>query len=248
MVGKEEIIKIARNERLPLGTIEKDFILTYILKKIYDSGLKDRLAFKGGTALHKLYLHKRMSIDLDFTELKPFSIDELKTIIENKEISSEIKEINKTDNSTKIVLSYFTILEYRNNIIIDISKREKPALELVIRKLKSHYFKEISVLTFQLEELIAEKIRAIIQRNKPRDYLDIYYILGNKDINWSEVIDLAKKKLKISKDKLSIERIFNNLDMVKSLWEQDLRELLPVMPDFDKVIRKLRNKFKNIEC
>ena len=189
-----------------------------------------------------------MSIDLDFTELKPFSIDELKTIIENKEISSEIKEINKTDNSTKIVLSYFTILEYRNNIIIDISKREKPALELVIRKLKSHYFKEISVLTFQLEELIAEKIRAIIQRNKPRDYLDIYYILGNKDINWSEVIDLAKKKLKISKDKLSIERIFNNLDMVKSLWEQDLRELLPVMPDFDKVIRKLRNKFKNIEC
>jgi len=248
MVGKEEIIKIARKERLPLGTIEKDFILTYILKKIYDSGLKDRLAFKGGTALHKLYLHKRMSIDLDFTELKPFSIDELKTIIENKEISSEIKEINKTDNSTKIVLSYFTILEYRNNIIIDISKREKPALELVIRKLKSHYFKEISVLTFQLEELIAEKIRAIIQRNKPRDYLDIYYILGNKDINWSEVIDLAKKKLKISKDKLSIERIFNNLDMVKSLWEQDLRELLPVMPDFDKVIRKLRNKFKNIEC
>ena len=210
--------------------------------------LKQNLVFKGGTALHKLYLHKRMSIDLDFTELKPFSIDELKTIIENKEISSEIKEINKTDNSTKIVLSYFTILEYRNNIIIDISKREKPALELVIRKLKSHYFKEISVLTFQLEELIAEKIRAIIQRNKPRDYLDIYYILGNKDINWSEVIDLAKKKLKISKDKLSIERIFNNLDMVKSLWEQDLRELLPVMPDFDKVIRKLRNKFKNIEC
>lgn len=244
MVSKDEIIKIARRERLPLGTIEKDFILTYILKKICGSDIRDRLVFKGGTALHKLYLHKRISIDLDFTEVKPVSVNELKQIIENKEISSKIKEINKTSNSTKIILSYFSILEYKNSIVIDISKREKPVLELVTKKLKSHYFEEMSVLTFQLEELIAEKIRAIIQRNKPRDYLDIYYILDNKDINWKKVINIVKKKLEITKDEFSIERIFNNLDIVKSLWEQDLRELLPSIPDFDKVIRKLENKFK----
>ncbi len=241
MVSRDEIIRIARKEKLPLGTVEKDFILTYILKKIYESNLKDKLVFKGGTALHKLYLHKRISIDLDFTEIKQINIEKLKTVVEDKEINSKIKEINKTGNSTKIVLNYTTVLEYKNSIIIDISKREKPILELITRNLKSHYFKDIKILTFQLEELIAEKIRAIIQRNKPRDYLDIYYILSKKNFDIKKTIQIAKQKLKADNDKLDIERIFNNLDVVRGLWELDLREILPNIPDFDKVINKIKS-------
>jgi len=246
MVNKDEIIRIAKKEKLPLGTIEKDFILTFILKKIYESDLKDKLVFKGGTALHKLYLHKRISIDLDFTEVKPIMIDELKRVIEDKEINSKIKEVNKTSNSTKIVLNYTSVLEYKNNIIIDISKREKPILGLIIKKLKSYYFEDIEVLTLQLEELIAEKIRAIIQRNKPRDYLDIYYILYKENFDFKSVIDIAKQKLKLYNDKFDIKGIFNNLDIVRSLWEQDLRDILPYIPDFDKVINKISQFFEKI--
>ena len=246
MVNKDEIIRIAKKEKLPLGTIEKDFILTFILKKIYESDLKDKLVFKGGTALHKLYLHKRISIDLDFTEVKPIMIDELKRVIEDKEINSKIKEVNKTSNSTKIVLNYTSVLEYKNNIIIDISKREKPILGLIIKKLKSYYFEDIEVLTLQLEELIAEKIRAIIQRNKPRDYLDIYYILYKENFDFKSVIDIAKQKLKLYNDKFDIKGIFNNLDIVRSLWEQDLRDILPYIPDFDKVINKVSQFFEKI--
>lgn len=244
MVSKDEIIRIARKEKLPLGTIEKDFILTYILKNIYDSVLKDKLVFKGGTALHKLYLHKRISIDLDFTEIKPVEINNLKAVIEDKEINSKIKEINKTNNSIKIVLSYISVLDYKNNIIIDISKREKPILNLITQKLESPYFPEIDVLTFQLEELIAEKIRAIIQRNKPRDYLDIYYILNKKDFNLKTAIKISEQKLKATNDKFDIGRIFDNLDVVKSLWEQDLREILPNIPSFDRVVEKLKERLK----
>jgi len=244
MVSREEIVRVAKMEKLPLGTIEKDFVLTYTLKKIGESGLKDRLVFKGGTALHKLYLHKRMSIDLDFTALKPVKINQLKKIIENREIGSKVKEVNKTPNSTKIVLSYISALEYRNRIVIDISKREKPILKLVARKLKSPYFKEIEILTFQLEELIAEKIRAMIQRNKPRDYLDIYYILNKKNFNLKKAIEIAKQKLKADNDVFDVKRAFNNLDIVKSLWAQDLREILPNTPNFDTVVKKLKEEFK----
>ena len=241
MVSKDEIIRIARKENLPLGTVEKDFILTYILKKIYNSDLKDKLVFKGGTALHKLYLHKRISIDLDFTEIKQTNIEKLKAIVEDKEINSKVKETNKTGNSTKIVLNYASVLEYKNSIIIDISKREKPILGLITKNLKSPYFKDIEILTFQLEELIAEKIRALIQRNKPRDYLDIYYILSKKNFDIKKAIKIAKQKLKADNDKIDIERIFNNLDVVRGLWELDLREILPNMPDFDKVINKIKS-------
>lgn len=246
MITKAEIVEISKKEKLPLGTVEKDFILTYVLKKIYESELKNKLVFKGGTALHKFYLHHRISVDLDFTELEKININDLKKIIEDKEINSRIKEIVKTNSSTKIVLSYFSILEYKNNIILDISKREKPLLKLVVKKLKSPYFKEIKILTFQLEELVAEKIRALVQRNKPRDYLDVYYALKHKKINLKKVINIAKKKLKIVKDKFSMDRITNKdkLALVRSLWEQDLRELLPDIPDFSKVIALLKDKLK----
>lgn len=242
MVSKDEIIRVAKRENLPIGIIEKDFVLTYILKRIYESELKDRLVFKGGTALHKLYLHKRISIDLDFTELKPVRIDELKAVIEDKEIGSKVKEINKTNSSLRIVLSYVSVLEYKNKIILDISKREKPILKLITRRLKSPYFEEIEVLTFQLEELIAEKIRAIIQRNKPRDYLDLYYTLNMKKLDLKKAIEVAKEKLKEGGDKLDIGRIFNNLDVVRSLWDHDLRELLVDVPEFDGVVTKIRDK------
>ena len=242
MVSKEDIIRIAREKDLPLGTIEKDFVLTYVLRKIYESDLKDKLIFKGGTALHKLYLHKRISVDLDFTEFKPIDFSELKKIIEDKDIDSKIKETNKTDNSIKIVLSYTSVLEYKNSITLDISKREKPILELITKNVSSPYFKDIEVLTFQLEELIAEKIRAIVQRNKPRDFLDLYYILTKSKLDLKKSIEIAKQKLKAVNDKYSKEKIFEDLKTVRSLWEQDLREILPDVPDFEKVVNKLKEK------
>ena len=244
MVTKEEIINIARRQKLPVGTIEKDFVLTFVLKKLYESDLKDSLVFKGGTALHKLYLHKRMSIDLDFTELKPVNIEELKKIIEDKEIRSKIKEINKTSNSTKVVLNYESVLEYKNSIILDISKREKPIMKLIKKQLKSPYFGKITVLTFALEEMIAEKIRAIIQRNKPRDYLDLYYILGSRKLDFKKALEIAKKKLAAANDKYDTKKIFDNLDIVKGLWEKDLKELVVDIPDFEKVVKKLKKYFK----
>ena len=130
MVTKEDIIKIARKEKLPLGTVEKDFVLTYILRRIYDSELKDKLVFKGGTALHKIYLHKRLSIDLDFSELKSIKIGDIKNIIEDKEINSKIEDLNENRDSINIILNYTSVLNYKNNFKIQISKREKPILKI----------------------------------------------------------------------------------------------------------------------
>lgn len=58
MVTKAELVSIARKQKLPLGMIEKDFVLTLVLREIYNSRFKNTLVFKGGTALHKLYLPK----------------------------------------------------------------------------------------------------------------------------------------------------------------------------------------------
>lgn len=90
MVTKAELVILARKQKLPLGLIEKDFILTLILREIFASGFKNLLAFKGGTALHKLYLHKRLSVDIDFTALEELDIDALKNVLLIKDINLNI--------------------------------------------------------------------------------------------------------------------------------------------------------------
>ena len=143
---------------------------------------------------------------MDFTEAVPVSIDELNSVIESKGIKSKIKEVNETEDSTKTILNYTSVLEYKNNIVIDISRREKPLLGTITKEMRSPYFKKFDILTFQLEELIAEKIRATIQRNKPRDYLDIYYILNEKTLDLKKTMEIAKKKVEATGDKFDIER------------------------------------------
>jgi uncharacterized protein len=78
MIQPGEIARLAH--RLCLGdkTIEKDYVLTWTLLAIAESPLRDRLAFKGGTALKKVYIPDyRFSEDLDFTLLDDISNDGL---------------------------------------------------------------------------------------------------------------------------------------------------------------------------
>ena len=70
--------------------------------------------------------------------------------------------------------------------------------------------------------------------------MDIYYILKKKNFNLNKVIQIAKIKLKNTNDNFDIERIFNNLDLIENLWEKDLREILPNIPNFNTVVKKLR--------
>lgn len=55
MITADEVKKAARNKGFPAGVVEKDYALTWLLYGVYNSELKDVLAFKGGTALSKVY-------------------------------------------------------------------------------------------------------------------------------------------------------------------------------------------------
>ena len=243
MVTKAELVAVSKKEGIPLGTVEKDYILTYTLKKIYNSDLKESLVFKGGTALHKLYLHKRISVDLDFTSLRRIEPDDLKRVIEDKEIQSKIKDINDIGNSTRVILGYVSALEFANRIFLDISKREKPVLSLARKSIYSSFFEEFDVLTFELDELLAEKIRALNQRKKPRDYLDLYYIAESGKANFATAVEIAKKKLSAFKEEFDKKRILDDTELVQTLWEQGLRGIFPSAPRFDEVMNKIRDVF-----
>jgi len=82
MISAEQIRRIAREEKLSVGVVEKDYALTWLLRGFYlrNSGLDDRFVLKGGTAIRKVYFPQtwRFSEDPDFTVAKAMEAESLK--------------------------------------------------------------------------------------------------------------------------------------------------------------------------
>ncbi|PIQ41393.1 hypothetical protein COW06_03005, partial [Candidatus Gracilibacteria bacterium CG12_big_fil_rev_8_21_14_0_65_38_15] len=78
MIPRSEVQRLAHRLKMNELILEKDYVLTWILLGIADSVLYPLLAFKGGTALKKIYFHNyRFSEDLDFTVLEKVESNDL---------------------------------------------------------------------------------------------------------------------------------------------------------------------------
>ena len=66
MIDRRELLEKAREKKLNLMIVEKDYVLGWLL---YGFSGEPNLVFKGGTALSKIYFPRiwRLSEDLDFS-------------------------------------------------------------------------------------------------------------------------------------------------------------------------------------
>jgi len=79
MISPQELRKTAREKGLALDLVEKDYILGWLLFGMTSSPISKCIAFKGGTALSKIYFPNqwRLSEDLDFTLLDETDLNSL---------------------------------------------------------------------------------------------------------------------------------------------------------------------------
>jgi predicted nucleotidyltransferase component of viral defense system len=84
MIPKKEVFSAARTLGIRAENIERDYVLGWLLKSIVETrGFTARYAFKGGTALRKLYFPDyRYSQDLDFTLLSAMGERDLRRVLE----------------------------------------------------------------------------------------------------------------------------------------------------------------------
>jgi predicted nucleotidyltransferase component of viral defense system len=176
--------------------VEQDLLLTQGICAIAeDPLLREELVIRGGTAFHKLYLPKplRYSEDLDYVRTKTGGIADitraLTAIGENLGFSVRTKIVKypkvfwKTTSQTGDPIK----------IKIEINTFERsPALELTSKTLdvENLYFStKASIPTFQAEELVATKLRALYQRSKGRDLFDIWLALTVLNLDKNTIID-----------------------------------------------------------
>ena len=173
--------------------VEQDLIICRALVSIYsDPFLKEHLAFRGGTALHKLYLEPqpRYSEDIDLVQVNAEPIKE--TIDHLREVLSWLGEPivkQKKHNNTLVFRVQPTDVGAGEiHLKVEINCKEHFSvfpMVLVPFSVKNDWFSgQCEVLTYELDELVATKVRALYQRLKGRDLFDVYtaLITGKLDI------------------------------------------------------------------
>lgn len=246
LIDKTDIYKTARKKGFPAGVIEKEYMLTLFLEQIAKQG--NRFVFKGGTALSKVYLdYYRISEDLDFTYVGG-SIDEARETIHAicKYLNLQIKDENKVRNSYNAAITFVGPLQYKNHIKVDISTRENPVLEPKKMMVKSFYpeIHSFEVTVFDLRELLAEKIRTLMQRSKPRDYFDVWFLLRNRKFDTLEINELVIEKCRCIGIEYNPDMVIPDMESLKQQWKTDLVHLVKELPEFEIVVSELKKELE----
>jgi predicted nucleotidyltransferase component of viral defense system len=182
--------------------VEQDLVISRALVEIFsDDFLRENIAFRGGTALHKLYLNPapRYSEDIDLVQIKAGPI---KPIMERlKEVITFFEEPRKTQvkgHGAKALYRFTSEYEeIRLRLKLEISCKEHfNVLDWVDFpfEVESEWFSgKCEIRTYSINELLGTKLRALYQRSKGRDLFDLDYSRLNIELNIEEIINCFKE-------------------------------------------------------
>ncbi len=179
--------------------IEQDLVLSRLIVEIAQHELlATELAFRGGTCLHKLHLPKqlRYSEDLDYVRRTHSGIKPYLTALREVALGVGLVEhgTNQSGEMAHIVFdAQATDTAGRIRVKIETNIAETDSfLPRIIRPyaLESRWWSgRADVSTFQLEELMSTKLRALYQRRKGRDLFDLWHVLNNLSLDEGLVVD-----------------------------------------------------------
>ncbi len=177
--------------------VEQDLLICRCIVAIFsDEFLASQLAFRGGTALHKLYFQPqaRYSEDIDLVQINP----------------GPIKPILQSLGEVLSFLPDKVVKQKRyNNTLLFRADSEIPPITQIRLKIKINCFEHFTELgliqmpfavnsqwftgdcqlnTYQLEELLGKKLRALYQRKKGRDLFDLFHALTNANVDANKVL------------------------------------------------------------
>jgi predicted nucleotidyltransferase component of viral defense system len=246
MLTKAQIQRIAQRNRIGMQVQERDYIgrttnvrQHLILWLLYSRS--QELVFKGGTALRLVYGGSRYSEDLDFNG--PEDVAALEGLwqrivagLEDFGVVAERHNVWNSDVSYSFDVSFRGPLydgrdHSKGKVRVDINQRQekvKTRRELVTSEYDDVRPFVVTVLT--LEHLMAEKVRALLVRGKPRDVYDIWLLLRQ-----GAGLDpsLIERKLALYDMSWDPHALRESVERVRANWERDLRPLLPQFVPFD---------------
>ena len=273
MINLDEIRSHASRVSLANTVVEKDYALGWLLWGISQHPISGRdWVFKGGTCLKKCYFETyRFSEDLDFSyrgtdepnveslvkifsEVSDLVMSESGLELPKASIQFEIFKNPRGSHSIQGGIKYRgpvrpqVGLQHMQRIKIDLTVDEPLVLPPVMKSVEHLYsdkpLRGISVLSYDYEEIFAEKVRALAQRLRPRDLYDVIHLYRRMDLNPNRdlVFSTLESKCKLRGiDVPTMEALetHDNRAFLESEWETQLKHQIPILPDFHSFLSEL---------
>lgn len=197
MITRQQLEILNRKSfRYPLQIAEKDYVLALVLHLISQSPLGKKLVFKGGTALHHCYLaQRRFSEHMDFSSSQqPISFEEVVNVLNSVDYLS-IKKHYQSNATLKIErLLYTGPVGFPNSLKLDIDLLQNVLLPLKKIIYRTAWGIEFPVSVMDIREIFAEKIRAMSDRARYRDFYDVYLIHNTHQLDLQEILGYVQQK------------------------------------------------------
>lgn len=262
MITQREVSKKAFREKVSDKVIEKDYVLTWLLLALADSPLRDLVGFKGGTALKKSYFPDyRYSEDLDFTVVRDADSaailrvlsETLTDLARSQGFQFDLPEgrVEKRADSLTAYVSFVGPLQAgmgSRDVKVDFTLTEQLVYPIEPRLIMSDYSDAVvrKLSTYSLEEVLVEKLCALIGRTEPRDVYDAHFLLERCDLDLEGVAHAFETKAaskKVDPDRLK-EVLDRKQRTLAKMWETRLRHQVRGLPHFEEVVRELSRKLR----
>lgn len=269
MISKQDILDRAAEWNLRPEIVEKDYVLGWLLAGIASLPFGQHWIFKGGTSIKKCYLETyRFSEDLDFSLLADaaYSHDalegNLRTLAEHvaelsglqfpaDAITLRARRNRQGQETFEGRMGYRGPLSYPGTpkILFDLTKHEPVLDPPAARDILHPYPDELPTLSgvqaYSFNELLAEKVRALFERARPRDLYDVVHLLENapQQLNLTAVRGLFNRKCEskafVTPTSQQLVATVTGNEEMRSEWANMLAHQLPALPELDGMLVKL---------
>ncbi len=239
VISAEQIQKLANKYQTNEQNVRREYFQHLFLSYFYQQAKTANILFKGGTALRIIYNSPRFSEDLDFNsetinyrEIENI-LEQTLTQIEKGNIKFNLKEAKQTSGGFLAIIS-FEMLKQLIDIQLQISQRVGKKKGEVMGVVNNDYVPPYNIITVTQEQLVAEKMAALLSRKKPRDFFDLYFMLR------SNLLSVEKRSI--------LPQVLKALQESDIDFEGELKKFLPkthwaIIRDFRNILEREINRF-----
>ncbi|HNX69333.1 MAG TPA: nucleotidyl transferase AbiEii/AbiGii toxin family protein [Candidatus Omnitrophota bacterium] len=268
MIPFIEINNLAGKNKVPAETVEKDYVICWILKCLSASKMKDDFVFYGGTAIKRMHFEDhRYSEDIDLISAKTLGQDFLVTETvrclkkakeeANLSMAIDSERILSQGTRTQIFIEYSGYdeiigapKEVRLDLAMDMElygDTESGKLFASYSDLKNSH-ETFPVMT--LNTILAGKLGMLMDttRKEPRDIFDIWFLLNRLDqfdFNLGRVKKAFKQKYGYEPSPAVLNTHLNS-QTYKNRWEIRLAKQIAGLPPVETVIRDIRERLEDL--
>ncbi|MEW5955535.1 MAG: nucleotidyl transferase AbiEii/AbiGii toxin family protein [Candidatus Micrarchaeota archaeon] len=251
MISRKELESLAKTIGFNVYQAEKDYLQHAFLAALYSVSTNE-FVFKGGTALQKAYGLDRFSEDVDFTfaaSSDPADLLEKAAAELGKFAETALGKRERKATSLSLRLKvkgplYDGTERSTQTIVVEVSLREALLKKAAAKRIVPLYpdLRPYVALCMDLQEVLAEKVRAIMTRDRPRDVYDAWFLLKKgTPFNASE----ADKKLAYYGKRFELAEFNKAVQRKEKIWLPELKALIRNPPRFEEVYQEILPYFEN---